>query len=70
MPILHEGRLVGRIDPKFDRKKGVLQIKRVFYQPGVDPQASPLKRGLSHALSDLATFLGSRSIELARGVSL
>lgn len=37
LPILHRDRLVGRLDPKLDRKRGVLHIKALHLEPGVEP---------------------------------
>jgi uncharacterized protein YcaQ len=36
MPILHNGELIGRIDPKVDRKKSLLIVRSIFIEPGVD----------------------------------
>lgn len=35
LPILHRERLIGRFDPKLDRKRGRLQIERLHLEPGV-----------------------------------
>lgn len=35
LPILHRGRLVGRLDPKAHRKEGVFEIKALHLEPGV-----------------------------------
>ena len=37
LPILHGDRLVGRIEPVFDRKTRVLNVKGVWWEPGVKP---------------------------------
>ena len=34
LPILHGDRLIGRIDPKFDRATGVLHVNAVYAQDG------------------------------------
>jgi uncharacterized protein YcaQ len=34
LPILHRDRLVGRIDPLFDRKAGVLRVREVYAEEG------------------------------------
>jgi uncharacterized protein YcaQ len=36
MPILHKGNLIGRLDPKAHRSKGVLEIKSIHFEPGVE----------------------------------
>lgn len=40
MPILHGERLIGRIDPKFERKTGVLHVHAVFAEDNAPPQYS------------------------------
>lgn len=62
MPILHHGRLVGRLDPKLHRDRGVLDIKSVHLEPGVAPD-DELRQGLRDALEDLARFVGAANIE-------
>lgn len=57
LPILRGDRLVGRIDPVFDRKAGVLRINSVHWEPGVKPVS------LDRPLRDLARWLGAGSIE-------
>jgi uncharacterized protein len=58
LPILYRGRLVGRLDPSFDRKTGVLTIKSLHWEEGVRPHDAML-RAVSGAVGDLARFLGS-----------
>jgi uncharacterized protein YcaQ len=57
LPILHRDRLVGRIDPMFDRKAGVLRVNGVWWEPGVRPVS------LEPPLKSLARFVGAASIE-------
>ena len=57
LPILRGDRLVGRIDPMLDRKTGVLQVKGVWWEPGVKPVS------LQKPLRDLARFVGAKRIE-------
>lgn len=35
MPLLQGDRLIGRVDPALDRAKGLLEIRRVWWEPGV-----------------------------------
>ncbi len=46
LPILHGDDLVGRIDPVFDRKAGVLHVNNVWWEPGKKeiPLDKPLRR--------------------------
>jgi hypothetical protein len=57
LPILHGDRLVGRIDPVFDRKAGVLRVNNVFWEPG------QREVSLTKPLRSLARFVGADSIE-------
>jgi hypothetical protein len=62
MPILHEGRLVGRVDPKLHRDCAVLEIRSIHLEPGVE-RDRVLRVALWEALDDLATFVGAVDIE-------
>ena len=66
MPVLHDGALVGRLDPKLHRDRGLLQIKAIHLEPGQD-RGSELDAGLAGALTDLAQFLGAQKLDLPRG---
>jgi uncharacterized protein YcaQ len=57
LPILRGDRLIGRIDPVLDSKTGVLQVKGIWWEPGVKPVS------LQKPLRSLATFIGADSIE-------
>jgi uncharacterized protein YcaQ len=57
LPILRGDRLVGRIDPVFDRKADVLRVNSVHWQPGAKPVS------LAKPLRELAAFVGAGSIE-------
>ena len=57
MPILHRGRIVGRLDPSFDRKARVLTIKALHLEPHVRPTPA-LGRAIAWAIQDLLRFLG------------
>jgi uncharacterized protein len=53
LPILHRGRLVGRLDPKAHRADGVLEIRRIHLEEGIEP-VPDLVDGLVTALTDFA----------------
>jgi uncharacterized protein YcaQ len=53
LPILRGDRIVGRIEPVHDRKTGVLQVKDVWWEPGVKPVS------LDKPLRSLARWLGA-----------
>jgi uncharacterized protein YcaQ len=55
LPILHGDTLVGRIDPKAERKEGRLLIRAAHLEPGVAVD-EPLVEGMAKALRDFARF--------------
>ncbi len=57
LPILHRGRIVGRLDPSFNRKTKLLTVKALHLEPGVRMSAA-LVTAIASALDDLVTFLG------------
>jgi uncharacterized protein YcaQ len=60
LPILEGDRLVGRIEPVFDRRERLLNVKGVWWQPGQKPV------DLEEPLASLATFLGAERVTRAR----
>ena len=66
MPILHDGALVGRLDPKLHRDRGKLEIKAIFLEPGFE-RNEEFEQGLVATLRDLATFVGANKISLPKG---
>jgi uncharacterized protein YcaQ len=58
LPILEGDRLVGRLDPKFHRDRGLLEVKGLWWEPGVKPTRARV-RSLHEALDRLAEFLGA-----------
>lgn len=63
MPILHDGRLVGRLDPKFHRDRGVLEIKSCSLEPGFDG-GRRFDTELRLAIENLAEFVGAGDVEV------
>jgi len=59
LPILEGDRLVGRLDPKFNRSDGTLNIRQVYWEPGIRVTL-PRRRGLEKAVEQLAEFVGAR----------
>jgi uncharacterized protein len=53
LPILRGDRLVGRIEPVFDRKEGVLRVNGVWWEDGARPVS------LDRPLRSIARFLGA-----------
>jgi uncharacterized protein YcaQ len=66
MPILHDGALVGRLDPKLHRDRGKLEIKAIFLEPGFE-RNEQFEKGLADTLTSLADFGGADTISLPRG---
>ena len=62
MPILHEDRLIGRVDPVVDRKRERLLLNAVHAEPAA-PTSSRVVRGIGSAIQDLATFVGAKDVE-------
>ncbi len=61
LPILHGDRLVGRLDPLFDRKAGVFTVKGVWAEAGAPPDAGP---AIAAQIRDLAGWVGAAEIRL------
>ena len=61
MPVLHEDRLVARVDPAMDRKAGRLSIRGVSVEDGCHDLA--VARATGEAIAGLATFLGAGAID-------
>ena len=57
LPILYRGRLVGRLDPSFDRKAKLLTIKAFHWEPSVRPNEA-MTRAIAGAIGELCAFLG------------
>ena len=66
LPILHDGRLVGRLDPKMHRKQCILEIRNAHLEPGFEPHPA-FEQGLRETLASLASFLGARDIHVPPG---
>jgi len=65
LPLLHRGRLVGRMDAKMHRKTGVLEVIALFLEEGVTPSLQ-LERGLQRAITDFARWQGAQRITFSR----
>ena len=61
LPILHGDQLIGRIDPKMDRKTRTLHIYNVYAELGA-PKNKKVVREIGKAAASLATFLGAKQI--------
>lgn len=61
MPILHDNRLIGRMDPRLDRKAGRLHLEALYLEPGVKQEAG-LISGIVAALRDFVDFHAATDI--------
>ncbi|MBB1199901.1 winged helix-turn-helix domain-containing protein [Enterobacteriaceae bacterium 89] len=65
LPLLHQGKLVGRMDSKMHRKTGELEIFALYLQDGVRV-SQKLEQGLRQAISDFARWQGASRITIGQ----
>jgi uncharacterized protein YcaQ len=65
LPILHRGRLVGRLDPKADRKTDTLLVRALYLEPDV-AITDELLRGIASALREFMAFHDSQTLSIER----
>jgi uncharacterized protein len=65
LPILRGDRVIGRIEPVFDRKAKSLRVEGVFAEPGAPASAGP---GIARATRRLGNWLGAEGIAYSRKV--
>lgn len=65
LAILHDGKLVGRLDAKAQRTEGTLAVRALYLEPGV-VASDALLDGLADSLRDLARFLKLTSFHVER----
>ena len=65
LPILHRGRLVGRLDAKAHRADGVFEVKALHLEPGVEADDS-LVGALADAIGDCADWHATPRVRLGR----
>lgn len=61
LPVLHKDQLVGRFDPKLDRRSGTLHIRAFHLEPGVYPEEE-LVSGTATAMKDFLSFHQAKGI--------
>jgi len=61
LPILHKDRLVGRFDPKLERKTGTLRLKAIYLEPGVKP-GEELVASVAAAMADFMKFHSAETL--------
>ncbi|MET0330044.1 MAG: crosslink repair DNA glycosylase YcaQ family protein [Dyella sp.] len=65
LPILHGGRLIGRLDAKAHRSEGVFEVKALYVEPGVVATPSVLHR-VAKAIVDAARWHATPEVRLER----
>jgi uncharacterized protein YcaQ len=65
LPILHKDRLVGRFDPKLERKTGTLRLKSLYLEPGIKP-TDELVRDTAACMRDFMAFHAARELVIER----
>jgi uncharacterized protein YcaQ len=65
LPILHRGRLVGRLDPKADRAASRLIVRAIYLEPD-EPVTADLRAGIAGALREFMAFHGSEMLTIER----
>jgi uncharacterized protein YcaQ len=67
LPLLYGDRFVGRIEPRLDRKAGVLRVAGLWWEEGFDPTAEAgFAKAMAAALEAHRAFGGVARIELPR----
>jgi uncharacterized protein YcaQ len=66
LPILYGDRLVGRIEPRFERRTGVLRVIGLWWEDGFRPRREDgFVPAMRAALADYAAFVGANRVEWA-----
>ncbi|MGC1549071.1 MAG: crosslink repair DNA glycosylase YcaQ family protein [Rhodanobacter sp.] len=65
LPILHRGKLIGRLDAKAHRAEGVFKVKALFLEEGVEPEPRLLDE-LAQAIAATAQWHGTPRVKLER----
>jgi len=66
LPILHRDRFVGRFDPKMERQEGILRLKALYLEPGVEPDEQ-LVSGVAQAMRDFMAFTRATELVIEKG---
>lgn len=64
-PILHQNQLVGRFDPKLDRKSGVLHLNALYLEPGIQPD-DELVAAVAAAMRDFLSWHGAHALTIEK----
>ena len=67
LPILGGDRLIGRIAPRLDRERRVLEVEAVYAEPDA-PRRGGVAAAVAEAISRLADFVGAERVEYSAKV--
>lgn len=62
---LHKDRLVGRFDPKLDRKLGVMHLNALYLEPGIEPD-DEFTAGVAAVMRDSLSWHGAKYLEIEK----
>ena len=65
LPILHKDKLVGRFDPKLERKTGLLRIKALYLEPGIEPDEQMLL-DIAKVMQDFMRFNNAQELQIEK----
>jgi uncharacterized protein YcaQ len=65
LPILHKDRLVGRLDPKLERKTGTLILRALYLEPGVKA-SEELITDVAAAMRDFMSFHDAKELVIEK----
>ncbi len=65
LPVLHKDRLVGRFDPKMERKEGVLRLKALYLEEGIAPDEE-LVSEVACAMRDFMKFHKAKDLVIEK----
>jgi len=62
LPILYGDRLIGRVDPKMDRRRRVLDVRAVHVEPDAPVDDAAVGHAVGDAIRELGTFLRAEEV--------
>ena len=65
LPVLHRGRLIGRLDAKAHRSDGLFEVKALYFEEGVTPTDRMLAE-VAEAIAAMAAWHGAPDVRLER----
>jgi len=65
LPILHKDRLIGRFDPKLERKTGTLILRSLYLEPGVK-RGEELVKDIATTMQDFLAFHEAKELVIER----